>query len=144
MVEIKFHSTLLCMYMQIPELKEDIIVPEYCYLMTHWEVGVNTEKESNMCGESDDHVKINAWFGPSGTVSPLHYDSDHNLLSQVCISIIVRCFAYIIMSNINTKTYLFQVVGRKYIRIYNKEQNPYLYPREGVFHNTSQVVHVML
>ncbi|XP_012143170.1 jumonji C domain-containing protein 5 isoform X4 [Megachile rotundata] len=53
---------------QIPELKEDFMVPEYCSF---------TDNDSI---ESPD---INAWFGPEGTVSPLHFDPKHNLLCQV-------------------------------------------------------------
>ena len=28
-------------------------------------------------------MALNAWFGPAGTVSCLHYDRPHNLLCQV-------------------------------------------------------------
>ncbi|XP_034174793.2 bifunctional peptidase and arginyl-hydroxylase JMJD5 [Osmia lignaria lignaria] len=55
---------------QIPELKEDFMVPEYC----------------NFTDDVDDTVEspdINAWFGPMGTVSPLHFDPKNNLLCQV-------------------------------------------------------------
>jgi len=34
-------------------------------------------------GSDNTDVKINAWFGLAGTISPLHYDPEHNLLSQV-------------------------------------------------------------
>ncbi|KAI5067155.1 hypothetical protein GOP47_0017683, partial [Adiantum capillus-veneris] len=49
---------------QIPKLKEDIIVPDYC------------------AATGGELRAVNAWFGPSGTVTPLHHDPHHNLLSQ--------------------------------------------------------------
>lgn len=50
---------------QIPALRSDIVTPEYCCL-----------------GEGGMQA-INAWLGPAGTVTPLHYDPHHNLLAQV-------------------------------------------------------------
>ncbi|KRF84388.1 bifunctional peptidase and arginyl-hydroxylase JMJD5 isoform X1 [Drosophila virilis] len=63
------------LFAQIPALKADICVPDYC-----------TVSSNNAAG-----VDIKAWLGPSHTISPMHYDPKHNLLCQVfgCKSIIL-------------------------------------------------------
>ena len=80
------------------ELREDIEVPEYCY-----------------AGDSDiDDIDINGWFGPQGTVSPLHTDPKHNFLCQVA--------------------------GKKYVRLYRRDQTDCLYPFEDeLLFNTSRI-----
>ncbi|XP_033157988.1 bifunctional peptidase and arginyl-hydroxylase JMJD5 [Drosophila mauritiana] len=56
------------LFSQIPALKEDISIPDYCTI-------------SNK--DTPEAVDIKAWLGPAGTVSPMHYDPKHNLLCQV-------------------------------------------------------------
>lgn len=58
---------------QIPALRRDVITPDYCALLL-------PDEEEEAGSES---VMMNAWFGPAGTVSPLHNDPFHNLLAQV-------------------------------------------------------------
>lgn len=53
---------------QIPQLRHDIVVPEYCCVS-------DTDCEIQL--------DIKAWVGPKGTISPMHHDPKHNLLCQV-------------------------------------------------------------
>ena len=91
---------------QIPELRKDIAVPDFCCLHdTDDDDGGDGDGESSevVClrsviaaacechdwippiGGSVDaavQVRVNAWFGAK-TTSNLHHDPDHNLLCQV-------------------------------------------------------------
>ena len=71
------------LFEQIPRLRRDFTVPPLC--------AVN--------GSTVRHV--NAWLGPCGTVTPLHFDSYDNVLTQV--------------------------VGYKRIKLYGADQTRYLY-----------------
>ncbi|KAG8035157.1 hypothetical protein G9C98_001647 [Cotesia typhae] len=88
------------LFEQIPELKNDFSIPDYCNF-------VDEDKENT-------EVDINAWFGPKGTVSPLHYDPRDNLLCQV--------------------------FGHKQIILFRPEDSKYLYTYDTrLLSNTAQV-----
>ncbi|XP_072399897.1 lysine-specific demethylase 8 isoform X1 [Diabrotica undecimpunctata] len=85
------------LFEQIPKLKDDICIPEYCGMSVN-----------------DADPDINAWFGPKGTVSPLHTDPSNNLLAQV--------------------------YGTKQVILFAPSDTQYLYPHEEkLLNNTAQV-----
>jgi hypothetical protein len=102
------------LFAQIPSLRADISIPDYCFCepapsphLTHIKPVAKLEEPL-----------LNAWFGPAGTISPLHTDPYHNILAQV--------------------------VGYKYVRLYAPLETARLHPRSvdenGVdMSNTSQV-----
>jgi hypothetical protein len=61
---------------QIPQLAKDFTVPDYTSLIPS-QICDGDDSE-----QTDEAVKINAWFGPAGTVSPTHHDPYHNLFCQ--------------------------------------------------------------
>jgi lysine-specific demethylase 8 len=99
------------LFAQIPRLKEDILIPDYCFVDTKpYFISFNHVKYT-----PPPDVIINAWFGPQGTISPMHTDPYHNLLAQV--------------------------VGKKYIRLYAPSETSKVYPfdQDDFLGNTSQV-----
>ena len=72
------------LFEQLPQLRGDFTVPAAC---------------------AGRLQHVNAWLGPAGTVTPLHYDSYDNILTQV--------------------------VGHKLVRLFDASQTAHLYPCEG-------------
>ncbi|CAO2655644.1 Nn.00g044470.m01.CDS01 [Neocucurbitaria sp. VM-36] len=102
------------LFAQVPSLRADISIPDYCYCDPAPSPHLTHIKPTPKL----DEPLLNAWFGPAGTVSPLHTDPYHNILAQV--------------------------VGYKYVRLYAPDETQKLYPRtvdeNGVdMSNTSQV-----
>ena len=89
------------LFSQIPSLRNDISIPDYCF--TEPLPSPEATTESQYAESRLEEPLLNAWFGPAGTISPLHTDPYHNILCQV--------------------------VGKKYIRLYNPDQTDKLYPR---------------
>lgn len=87
------------LFAQIPSLRNDICVPDLCW----------ADVPGHPCDESKnqrtlDVPQLNAWFGPAGTITPLHTDGYHNVLAQV--------------------------VGAKYVRLYPPWAGEAMRPRE--------------
>ena len=74
------------LFSQIPQLRNDIIIPDYCYSM------VRDPPENVKATEPLDEPLINAWLGPRGTVSPLHTDPYANMFAQVVGSKYLRLY----------------------------------------------------
>ncbi|KAI0888879.1 Clavaminate synthase-like protein [Annulohypoxylon maeteangense] len=76
------------LFTQLPTLRNDILIPDYCYTAPP-----SHPTEPSIDQPELDEPLLNAWFGPPGTITPLHNDPYHNILTQV--------------------------VGRKYLRLYS-------------------------
>ncbi|KAJ3239699.1 Lysine-specific demethylase 8 [Chytriomyces hyalinus] len=94
---------------QIPALRHDIGIPEFCHAVTEQDRNAPPDCEVR----SGDAPLVSAWLGPSGTVSPLHNDPYHNLLAQL--------------------------VGTKYVRIYNACDSAKVYPEKTRLGHNSRV-----
>lgn len=65
------------LFAQVPKLRRDICVPDYCALT------LNSDTSAADKPQTASAPEVNAWLGPRGTVSALHHDPKHNLLAQV-------------------------------------------------------------
>lgn len=106
------------LFTQIPTLRNDISVPDYCYASPPPPNDIEGLTAEVPTTEKLEEPLVNAWLGPKGTKTPLHTDPYHNILCQV--------------------------IGYKYVRLYSPAQSANLYPRtskeSGVsLANTSEV-----
>lgn len=86
------------LFHQIPSLRNDTTIPDLC-----WAPVPPHPTSPSMDRPRLDTPQLNAWFGPAGTITPLHTDAYHNLLCQV--------------------------VGTKYVRLYPPAATPHMEPR---------------
>lgn len=87
------------LFLQIPSLRNDILVPDFCWADI---------PSRNPVSHADPKPKLevpelNAWFGPARTITPLHTDGYTNLLCQV--------------------------VGTKYVRLYPPQADELMRPK---------------
>lgn len=106
------------LFAQIPALRSDIVVPDYCYTTPPDPKGHAARTAGLKEAPQLQEPMLNAWLGPKGTQTPLHTDPYHNILCQV--------------------------VGYKYVRLYPPSETEKLYPRgideKGIsLENTSQL-----
>ena len=105
------------LFAHVPSLRNDISIPDFCFTSPPSLSVLQPGLCKNPPPELEEPL-LNAWFGPAGTISPLHTDPYHNILCQV--------------------------VGRKYVRLYDPSETDKLYPK-GVedggidMSNTSEV-----
>lgn len=103
---------------QIPALRADIMIPDYCWTIPPPVGGPAARTVGLPKAAYHGEPLINTWLGPKGTKTPLHTDAYHNILCQVC--------------------------GYKYVRLYSPEETSKLYPFDkdeaGIdMSNTSQI-----
>ncbi|KFY23850.1 hypothetical protein V493_05594 [Pseudogymnoascus sp. VKM F-4281 (FW-2241)] len=91
------------LFSQIPALRADILIPDVCWLDPPAPHSSSPLAAQHAAIAKLDEPLLNAWFGPAGTISPLHVDPYHNILAQV--------------------------VGRKYVRLYGPRETKRLAPR---------------
>jgi lysine-specific demethylase 8 len=91
------------LFSQIPELRNDISIPDLCYTEPPGPHESSPLAKKHAALSKLEEPLLNAWLGPAGTISPLHTDPYHNILTQV--------------------------VGRKYVRLYAPRETENLYPR---------------
>ncbi|PKK45835.1 hypothetical protein CI102_10811 [Trichoderma harzianum] len=76
------------LFQQIPSLRNDIQVPDFCWADVPPHLTDSTKNQTPV------HVpQLNAWFGPAKTITPLHTDGYHNLLCQVVGTKYVRLYS---------------------------------------------------
>ena len=91
------------LFSQIPALRSDILIPDVCWLDPPPPHSASPLAAVHAATAKLEEPLLNAWFGPAGTISPLHVDPYHNILAQV--------------------------VGRKYVRLYGPRETVGLAPR---------------